>query len=276
VRAQLRQYLEPRTSRILDAINNEILLPGTEQLKARGKQGLVAIVDNLDRVDNRTLASGRSQPEYLFVDRGEQLRKLKCHLVYTIPLSLMFSHDCEALKSRLGAGVAPKVLPMVPVRLKTGEDCREGMDLLREAIVVRAFPEVPPSERLELVGELFERPESLDRLCRISGGHIRNLLGLVYRCLQQEDPPFAAEAVETAIQERRDDLILALSTSDWQRLREVAQTKNIRGEARDQLLLRSMFVFEYRDARAGRWFDINPMLAETKALLDDPSTIPAV
>ncbi len=41
------------------------------------------IVDNLDRVDSRAKTRERTQPEYLFVDRGEQLRKLSCHFSKT-------------------------------------------------------------------------------------------------------------------------------------------------------------------------------------------------
>lgn len=265
LRTQLRQYLEPRTSRILQAINEEILLPATAQLKERGKQGLVAIVDNLDRVDNRPLSSGRSLPEYLFVDRGEQLRKLKCHLVYTIPLSLIFSHESEALKTRLGGGVAPKVLPMVPVKLRSGSPCEAGLNLLRQMILARAFPHQDPDSRMQYIDCIFDTPDSLDRLCNISGGHVRNLLGLIFRCLQREDPPFSRETIELLIEERRNDLILALSPHDWELLRQVHETKNISSEATYQTLLRSMFVFEYRHADAGRWFDINPILIEAKA-----------
>ncbi|MCT7955466.1 P-loop NTPase fold protein [Laspinema palackyanum] len=265
LRTQLRQYLEPRTSGILQSINEDILSAATQELQRREKRGLVVIVDNLDRVDNRPLPSGRSQTEYLFVDRGEQLRKLKCHLVYTIPLSLMFSHESEALKSRLGAGVAPKVLPMVPVRSRDGQDFQEGLELLRQMVLARAFPELTPPERLDFITQVFDSAETLDRLCRISGGHVRNLLGLIYRCLQQEDPPFGRETIETVISERRNDLVLAIAPTDWELLNQVHETKNVRGEAAYQHLLRSMFVFEYRDRDSGRWFDINPILAEAQS-----------
>lgn len=74
LRSQLHQYLEPRTSGILEAINQQVLDRAKEQLKLQGYQGLVVIIDNLDRVDISPKASGRSQPEYLFIDRGEQLK----------------------------------------------------------------------------------------------------------------------------------------------------------------------------------------------------------
>ncbi|HEY9728099.1 MAG TPA: P-loop NTPase fold protein [Chroococcales cyanobacterium] len=262
LRDQLRQHLEPRTKSILEAINEEILERAIEELKRRGKKGLVVIVDNLDRVDPRPVPSGRSQPEYLFIDRGSQLRGLKCHVVYTLPLALMFSNEYEALKNRLGAGVAPKVLPMVPVRLRDGRESPKGMALLKQLVLARAFPGVEPQARLELMPEVFDEPATLDRMCRVSGGHVRHLLGLLYNCLQQEDPPFSRSCLESVIKGYRDDLTLAVDEQEWELLLQVVQQQHVKGEKEYQVLLRSMFVYEYRDD-LGRWFGVNPALAET-------------
>ncbi len=267
LRSQLRQYLEPRTNTILESINQELLERANIELKRRDKKGLVVIVDNLDRVDNSPKSWGRTQPEYLFVDRGEQLRKLNCHVVYTIPLTLMFSNDYGRLSSRFG--VKPKILPMVPVQTRCKKptmdyhDYEPGMTLLREMVLARAFPEISSPQRLELIPTLFDTPETLDRLCRISGGHMRRLLMLLYSCLQQEDPPFSSECLENVIQEYRDDLIRAITADEWELLFKVVENQRVTGEEECQTLLRSMFVFEYRD-KNGHWFGINPLLAETQ------------
>jgi len=258
LRDQLRQHLEPRTKSILSAINEEILGRGIEELKSRGK-----IVDNLDRVDPRPVPSGRSQPEYLFIDRGSQLRDLRCHLVYTVPLALMFCNEYETLKNRLGAGVAPKVLPMVPIQLRDGRDFVKGMALMRQMVLARAFPHVDAQARLNLIPEVFDTPETLDRMCRVSGGHVRNLLGLLYNCLQQEDPPFSRDCLESVIKGYRDDLALAVDEEEWELLAQVVRQQFVKGEREYQVLLRSGFVYEYRD-ELGRWFGINPALAETE------------
>ncbi|WP_449419585.1 P-loop NTPase fold protein [Phormidium nigroviride] len=261
LRSQLRQYLEPRTNSILQAINEELLERATKELKYKGHKGLVVIIDNLDRLDATLKASGRTQPEYLFVDRGEQLRKLNCHVVYTIPLTLIFSNDFGRLANRFG--VKPKVLPMVPVQARSGNDYEDGMALLRQLVLARAFPTIDPSDRTALIPHVFDHPQTLDRLCRVSGGHVRNLLVLLYSCLQQEDPPFSRECLENVIQEYRDDLLAAITEEEWELLFQVVQRQNVTGEEECQTLLRSMFVFEYRD-HEGRWFGINPALAETK------------
>jgi len=266
LRNQLRQYLEPRTNSILQAINEELLDKAIAALKRRGQTGLVVIIDNLDRVDMRPLASGRSQPEYLFIDRGEQLRRLKCHVVYTIPLALIFSNEYGTLKNRLGGGIAPKVLPMVLVRRRDGGDYEPGMASLRQLVLARAFPEVPWDMRMELVSELFDDISTLDRLCRVSGGHIRNLLGLLYSCLQRQDPPFERDCLEAVIKDYRDDMLLAIEDEEWELLFQVVEQQSVRGEAEYQRLLRSMFVFEYRDPQ-GRWFGLSPALAESDKIL---------
>ncbi|MBD2292783.1 AAA family ATPase [Anabaena sphaerica FACHB-251] len=263
LRRRLRDYLEPRTENILLSINQELLQRANSELKARGKKGLVVIVDNLDRVAFRPLASGRSLPEYLFIERGEQLRKLNCHLVYTIPLSLTFSNDSAELQHRLGGGVAPKVLPMIPVLLRTGEIYTEGIELMRQMVLARAFPDILPSHRLNLITELFDSKETLDRLCLISGGHVRDLLGLLFDCLREQDPPFDRECLELVILRQRDFRSNAIDPHEWELIFQVMQEQRVRGDIEYHTLLRSLFVFEYRD-RQGAWFGVNPVLAETQ------------
>ncbi len=203
LRSQLRQYLEPRTNGILEAINKELLKPARDKLKEKGKAGLVVIIDNLDRVDNSLKPSGYYQPEYLFVERGEQLNRLDCHVIYTIPLILIFSNASGRLSNRFG--VAPKVLPMVPVKLRDGSDCEEGIRLLQKMIMVRAFPGVSWEQsqnlNLNLITQVFDSPETLNRICRVSGGHLRNLLNLLFSCLQGEDPPISRDCVENVIKQ---------------------------------------------------------------------------
>ena len=99
----------------------------------------------------------------------------------------------------------------------------------------------------------------------MSGGHPRNLLGLLYSCLQQQDPPFSRDCLEDVIRRQRDSLIRAVDDQEWELLRQVAQKRMVRGEDEYQTLLRSLFVFEYQDEQGG-WFSLNPILAEAQQL----------
>lgn len=264
LRDKLRDYLEPRTSSLLQCIDRELMTPAISKLKQQGKQGLVVIVDNLDRVDSTQKPSGRPQPEYLFVDRGEQLKQLNCHVVYTIPLGLIFSNDAERLTERFGTD--PKVLPMVPVRLRDGSECVEGMNLLRQMVIARAFPDLDEQQRLAAISDVFDSPDTLDRLCQVSGGHVRNLLRLLHRWIELEKKiPLSRNRLEDVIRERRNQLTLRIDPQEWKLLRQVVENKQVSGDENYQILIRSMFVFEYRD-RDGSWFDINPLLADAKEL----------
>ncbi|MEM1256836.1 MAG: P-loop NTPase fold protein [Cyanobacteria bacterium P01_H01_bin.21] len=263
LRSRMRQYLEPRTSKILEAINNELLQPATESLKQSGKKGLVVIVDNLDRIDPRVNESGFLQTEYLFIQRGGQLSQLNCHLVYTVPLVLLFSNQSETLKQRLGGGVDPKVLPMVPVKQRNGQPDWQGLALLQQMVLAKAFPGLSAKRRLEEIEQVFDSLETLNYLCYISGGHVRKLLALLHSCLQHDDPPISRKCITQVIREYQDSLLRTIEDEEWDMIMQVAKHKVLKGEQEYQTLLPSMFIFEYQDAK-GSWYDVNPALSMTK------------
>jgi hypothetical protein len=262
LRLKLRQYWEPRISLILKAINTELLEPAIAALKQLGKKGLVTIVDNLDRLEALQKPWGRSQPEYLFVDRGEQLCKLNCHMIYTIPLTLVFSKDFGRLTQRFGSD--PKVLPAIPVRDRHRQSFEPGIAQLQQMVLARAFPDIAEDLRLALVPKLFDDRQTLDRLCYISGGHARNLLRLLHHWIEKERRlPLSRDVLEVAIRERYHQLILSLSEQEKELLRQVVERQRISGTENYQFLLRNLFVFEYQDDR-GSWFDINPILSDSR------------
>ncbi len=154
---------------------------------------------------------------------------------------------------------------MVRVHERDGSQCSEGIAVLRQMILARAFPNVDLEQRINLISEVFDASETLDYLCQVSGGHVRNLLVLLNSCMKKDDPPFSRDLVERVISQRRSELSKAITPHEWELLRLVAQQKTVRGEEEYQTLLRSLFVFEYRDADES-WFDINPILAEAKEL----------
>ena len=53
LREKLNQYLGAQKTQLLEAINQELIEPAIIKLKEQGKKGLMVIVDNLDRIDNR-------------------------------------------------------------------------------------------------------------------------------------------------------------------------------------------------------------------------------
>jgi len=265
LRDRLNKYLTPQKTKLLEAINNELLEPAIIQLKQLGKKGLVVIVDNLDRINTNPKAWGRPQPEYLFIDQSEYLTKLHCHVVYTIPLDLKFSNDYANLVQRYPED--PKVLPMVSVKLQNGNDCEPGMVLLRQMVLARVFPHLEQAERLKRINQVFDTPQTLDRLCRISGGHVRDLLRLLNNWIQRDRRlPLRRQTLEALIMNRRNEMTMQISDDEWELLRQVKQRKKVGGDQEYQMLIRSRLVFEYRDRSGESWFDINPIVAEAKEL----------
>ena len=263
LRAKLNQYLGPQKIELLNAINAELLEPAIAQLKARGYRGLVAIVDNLDRIDRSIKAFGKGQQEYLFVDQGSYLNELNCHTIYTMPLSLMFSNS---LGNLLQVFKPPYVLPMVGIRHKDGADCPEGLELMKQMVLARAFPKLSPEERRANLGEVFEDEACLEALCRYSGGHVRDVLSLLSQWVEEEmDLPLTMESLEYAVADRGNILRLQISSEEWALLREVRETKQVRDAEGFQQLIHTRMVFEYKEGRRS-WFDINPILADAEEL----------
>ena len=128
----------PQKTKLLESINQELIGPAIAKLQQAGKRGMVVIIDNLDRIDNTPKSSLRSQQEYLFVEQSECLTSLQCHMVYTMPLALKFSPEYETLRQRFDRD--PAMLPMVPVQHRDGSEGHEGMALLRQMVLARAFP----------------------------------------------------------------------------------------------------------------------------------------
>ncbi len=219
------------------------------------------VIKALKRVISR-LSPNRPTCQLFTGHKGEQLRKINCHLIYTVPMVLIYANASSEMEQRLGGGKPTQVLPMVPTKLRNGEDFSEGMELLMQMVLTRAFPELTPKERSGLITEVFDSVETLNRLCRISGGHVRNLLSMLYSCLQEDDPPIAADTLESVIRSYRDKLLLNIDDKEWELLFEVDKTQRVKGEEEYQTLLASLFVFEYHD-KDGTWFGLNPLLLET-------------
>ncbi len=264
LREKLNQFLGPQKNKLLESINQELIEPAFSKLQQVGKKGLVVIIDNLDRIDNRQKPFGRSQQEYLFVDQSECLTSLHCHVVYTMPLALKFSDDYEMLKQRFSE--EPKMLPMVPVQHRDGSECAKGLDLLRQMVLTRAFPELSDEERLNRITEVFDSADSLDRLCRISGGHARDLLRLLSEwTVKVRQLPLSGEILDKIVRSNRNDITMNISEEQWQLLRQVYQKRRVGSDPTYQILIRRRLVFEYRDDE-GSWFDVNPILIGVKEL----------
>lgn len=262
LRQQLRQHLEKQVKNIWRSLNEELLPYAIEQLKQQAKKGLVIIIDDLDRLGYQNIL-GQSptgcvppQAEQLFRHYGDQLL-LNCHVIYTVPLSLILSPE-TTLKSSFKEALA--LLPLVPVKLQSGEEFAQGVNLLKQVVLARAFPQSPPETRLGMIPQLFDDPNTLEQLCAFSGGHLRYLLRLLWGCLQITDPPISPQILAQAIAGERKNLMATITEEEWQLLQTIPLLMHLATDRFD--LLKRMLVFPYHHERES-WLLLNPLLSQS-------------
>ena len=256
---RLKAYLEPKTDGVLKVLNQGLFAPTAQKLKELGKEGLVVIVDNLDRLLKIEKASGRFLPQYIFADRGTDLTRLQCHLIYTMPLALRYSNDFNLIEQRFKG--YPVVLPMVPVKSRDGKVHQEGMELLRKMVLARV-PNSEAERESEIIQQVFGSQETLDYLCSMSGGHVRNLLIILRSWINKaKKSPLSREKLEEVLVNQRTQMMAGITENEWQLIRRVQREKQLAGDDDYDILIHNRFVFEYCD-RQGCWYDINPVLEQ--------------
>jgi hypothetical protein len=258
-RQKIRERVEPHTETLIEAIN-EFIADAKKQLP-EGKKRLVIIADNLDRIVPIFRDNGRSNHEEIFLDRHEQLKALECHMVYTVPISMIYSKWATDLKDNYGI---PNILPSIMVRWQDGNIYEDGLSKLRETIDLRIklF-----STKIDLATQVFESQEVLNKLCLMSGGYMRDLIQLVQVSINQTDTlPITKKAVQRAIDELRDVYRRAVEEDQWIVLATVYRKKEISNDNSHRALLFSRCLLEYRyideNEKKQTWYDVHPLIVE--------------
>ncbi|HBK63279.1 MAG TPA: pilus assembly protein PilB, partial [Cyanobacteria bacterium UBA11166] len=176
-RQKIRQQIDTNSVSLIEALN-EFIIDAKKHLP-NGASELLVIADNLDRIvpiyDDETKRSNHDQ---IFLDRCEQLSRLNCHTIYTVPISMVYSDRGTVLEDRYSKA---QVLPMIMVQKPTGEIYQAGIDKLKELIGKRVDRAIPGMT----IDQVFETTALLENLCLISGGHVRNLMLLMKTVLQR-------------------------------------------------------------------------------------------
>ncbi len=254
-RRLVREHLRPRAADFLQAVN-ELLEKAAEGFRNSDAncEGLVVIVDNLDRLLRRAI-SGTSFTSHdeLFIHSASQLSELRCHAIYTLPPALLHSPNGANLRHLYGT--PPRMLPMIPDSKRNGKPDQAGIKKLIETV----------QRRVQFAGAktAFADDETVTRLCQISGGYVRSLMTLVQEALRYTRKlPIDREATELAISESRNNLTGALRPSHWPLLREIAATNHLGESELCAELLDIFAVLQYLDDK-GQWYDISPVIRET-------------
>ncbi|MEM7771016.1 MAG: ATP-binding protein [Cyanobacteria bacterium P01_A01_bin.37] len=265
-RAKIREMVEPHTPSLIEALN-DFINEAMAKTPQKTTEKLILIVDSLDRIPPILRENEPSNHEQIFVDRSEQLKMLGCHVIYTVPISLVYSGRGTDLRDIYDAEV--EVLPMVMVRDQEGNVCEAGLKAMHELVRQRVFHAKGVDPSKTLVGDIFDSQETLDQLCLMSGGHMRNLMQMAQEAIKQSVRlPIGKKAVRIAITKARNTYRNTVYDKQWPLLAQVSQSKEILNNEAYRELLFNRCILEYRyiDDEGERisWRDVHPLLRGVK------------
>jgi hypothetical protein len=267
-RRELRQRINATTPSLVDALN-KFIQQASQSLPANNR-GIVLIADNLDRIVETQVEGRPSNYDEIYLNRSELLRGLACHLIYTVPIAMIYSHGrATQLENNYDT---PDVLPMVMVRRPDGNEDETGLAKLRElvcrriALIDKTLVSEADGQTLDLVyPNVFDCPDTLKMLCLMSGGHVRNLMQLIQKSLDWTDElPITAKAARRAIEEARETYRRTVLEHQWGLLARVHQTNEVNNDPEHLRLLLNRCILEYRyydeEETLRVWHNIHPLI----------------
>lgn len=263
-RRDFRDLLRGQLRTLNDLVNKELLPTAREQLAAKGFADIVLIVDDLDKIRHEVLEdAGTSNHEALFLHGADSFRALKCSLLMTIPIELVYSTAQAGLRDRYGAPVfSLPVMALTDRNDNQVEDAEKAMAevLGRRLRDLRGNPGADPQDEAK---SLFADPDQLREVVRLSGGHVRSFLGLLTELLNEIDElPLPAARVAAYVPRAARDLAVGLQQLDREMLRTLHDDKVQVDDPRFFRLLRDQYAFRYEFGASEEWYDVNPLLLE--------------
>jgi len=262
IKRQIRQKLDSRIPQLIGGLN-DLLHRADVEVQRRGQKGVAVIVDNLDRVTRKDFGDGRTSHDALFIEHGDQLCSLRCHTIYTVPISMMYGLSARALD---GIFDRRHVLPMIKTHEPRGDGggpSKEGMKRLEEIV------------RSRIDADALCEQEAVEYFCQVCGGHPRDLMTLVRSSIEDADEDAPKPITLAAARRAADQLVSAFARmipeDYFPKLAAVYETNKIRKDADHQAMLFSQSVLEYAndpdaaDESEKEWHDVHPAVQRLKS-----------
>ncbi|PSN13844.1 hypothetical protein C7293_14180 [filamentous cyanobacterium CCT1] len=251
----IRESLQQGFSRLQEH-TNALLADAFEKLKQKQPKtkGLLFIFDNLDRVPPQV-------GEHLFLKYANQLAELHCTVIYTVPISVIYSGNNYA-----NVFGDLNVMPMVNIY----QFDRDQAELAHNPDGLTAMVTLI-NKRID-TERLFETPDVLLELVRLSGGHVRQLMQLIRTaCLNAKNSQISATDVERAAAKEQNHFERFIPSDHYPVLVDIYRNKGVQLDLADQAMMQSMLfnitVLEYEklDDDLQAWKYINPLVRRTNA-----------
>jgi energy-coupling factor transporter ATP-binding protein EcfA2 len=249
-KTKIREKLNREVTRMKGDINL-LLGDGLKKLRQQfpDRKGLLIILDNLDRCPPEVAKK-------LFIDYAAQLQELHCSIIYTVPISILYTSP--GLNTSFGD---PHIVPMVNIYQLDRQKFPLEYNQVGLADVAKII-----TKRVD-ARAIFASDNELLALVKASGGHIRQLMQLMQRsCLTasgRNHDRIQAEDVEYAIKQLQFSFERSTPKKYFTELANIAITKEIEDDEIGQQMLFSTALLEYNGN--DRWNYPNPLLMRSNA-----------
>ena len=249
----IRETLQRNLSRLQTDINL-LLKDAFEKLRQkypnRYQKGFLVIVDNLDRIPPNVA-------NHLFFDYAPQLQELDCTIIYTVPISVIYSY--KNVSNLFGN---PNIVPMVNIYEFNRRECDLNYNQQRLEGVASLI------EKRVDVSAVFDDRQQLLELAKASGGHVRQLMqttrSAFRTAITRKHSKVLAEDVTYALKQQQFDFERSTPTAEYYTiLAQVCLKKDIDKDEIGQTLLFNISVLEYNGS--SRWNYVNPLVKQSYA-----------
>lgn len=254
-RAALQRALAGHVGALLREVQKYVDACGEAVREARPKsKGLVLLIDSLEHLRGTFANANEVQAsvESLFVAQSDKLRLRNLHQVFTVPPWMKVRH------AQIGAYYDGfQMLPAIRVTDKQSQHAPFQPGIQALEAVVRA--------RERDWERLLGARARLDRLITLSGGHMRDLFGLLQEVLKRAEAlPVSEHVLEAAITAQRSQMsLVADEHAEW--LFHIMQSNRASLEEAAKLpdLARFLDTHQVLGYRNGdEWYDVHPLIAE--------------
>jgi hypothetical protein len=256
-RAEIRKLMEPDTGNLLKAAN-DVISEAVLELDKKGYRGLVILVDDLDKMVVRPHDDGDcSTAEYLFVRRAAQLTAFDCHVVYSMPISLAYSHAESAIKANYSGHVP--IVPMTKIKNPPpgSERYEPGFQRFHDIAAKRL------ARANAVESDLFQNSEMLGNLIELSGGQPSEFMTLVREAIVTNALPIKDHSIQRAQREGQREYARQLREEQWPIIKSVSEFGQFKRTEKNERLFRELLesraILQYVNGE--EWYGLNPMVA---------------
>ncbi|MCK4763413.1 MAG: AAA family ATPase [Candidatus Aminicenantes bacterium] len=229
---------EPDINNLIMSLNRLI-----KNIQEETKKELIIIIDDIDKLD-------LADAENLFLRYSRTMTALNCKIIYTVPISLLYSHHYRQFESFYHRSY---LLPISRVKNKDGSDNEAGIREMQKIIAKRISP------------KLFAEG-ALKKAILASGGIIRDAIRIIQECclicVTENKPMIHEAAVNEAISSIKNEFLRQIPKDLYPKLIEVKNSPSKKPDNDQELqkLLYCLGVLEY--INDDTWYDVHPLALE--------------